>query len=102
MKVQNEGGSSFAQPSIPRFDGDYEHWSLLMENLLRSKEHWCVIEAEIPSDDESINKKELEELRLKDLKAKNYLFAAIDKSTLKTITKRDTAKQLWDAMQIKF
>ena len=31
--------SSFAQVCIARFDGDFDHWSLLMENLLRSKEY---------------------------------------------------------------
>ncbi|KAJ9538436.1 hypothetical protein OSB04_031169 [Centaurea solstitialis] len=30
--------------SIPKFDGDYEHWKMLMENLLRSKEWWHLIE----------------------------------------------------------
>lgn len=34
---------NFAQPSIPKFDGNYDHWSLLMENLLRSKEYWSVV-----------------------------------------------------------
>lgn len=76
-----------------------------MENLMRSKEYWCVIETEIPlhNDTEFVtNEKALEELRLKDLKAKNYLFAAIDRVTLKIITNRVTAKQLWEAMKIKF
>ena len=36
--------SNFAQPSIPKFDGDYNHWSMLMENLLRSKEYWSIVE----------------------------------------------------------
>ncbi|GJY62080.1 retrovirus-related pol polyprotein from transposon TNT 1-94, partial [Tanacetum coccineum] len=31
-------------PYVPKFDGDYGHWRLIMENLLRSKEYWCVIE----------------------------------------------------------
>nr|KYP57703.1 hypothetical protein KK1_003973 [Cajanus cajan]KYP57707.1 hypothetical protein KK1_003977 [Cajanus cajan] len=31
---------NFVQPAIPRFDGHYDHWSMLMENLLRSKEFW--------------------------------------------------------------
>ncbi|KAK6936358.1 Cleavage/polyadenylation specificity factor, A subunit, C-terminal [Dillenia turbinata] len=30
---------NFVQPSIPRFDGHYDHWSMLMENFLRSKEY---------------------------------------------------------------
>jgi hypothetical protein len=36
--------STFAQPCIPKFDGDYEHWNMLMENLLRLKEYWSVFE----------------------------------------------------------
>jgi len=30
--------TSFTTPCVPKFDGDYDHWSLLMENLLRSKD----------------------------------------------------------------
>jgi hypothetical protein len=37
--------SNFTAPSVPKFDGDYDHWSLIMENLLRSKEYWSVIES---------------------------------------------------------
>ncbi|GMJ02452.1 hypothetical protein like AT1G48720 [Hibiscus trionum] len=35
---------NFMQPDVPRFDGHYDHWSLLMENLLRSKGYWNLIE----------------------------------------------------------
>ncbi|KAH7571498.1 hypothetical protein JRO89_XS04G0062700 [Xanthoceras sorbifolium] len=34
---------NFVQPVIPRFDGHYDHWSLLMENFLRSKEYWHIV-----------------------------------------------------------
>lgn len=47
-------------------------------------------------------KKSLEELKLKDLKAKNYLFQSVDKSILKTIIQKDTSKQLWDSMKRKY
>ena len=98
--------SNFVSPCIPKFDGDYEHWNMLMENLLRSKEYWNVIEIGYvePASGEILNnaqKKTLEETKLKDLKVKNYLFQSIDKSILKTITQKDTAKQLWDSMKIK-
>ena len=36
--------NNFAQPCIPKFDGDYDHWCMLIENLPRSKEYWSVIE----------------------------------------------------------
>ena len=37
-KMTTEG--NFVQPSIPRFGGHYDHWSMLMENFLRSQELW--------------------------------------------------------------
>ncbi|KAI5387042.1 hypothetical protein KIW84_073263 [Lathyrus oleraceus] len=46
-------------------------------------------------------KKNLEKMKLKDLKAKNYLFQSLDKSILKTITQKETSKQLWDSMKMK-
>ncbi|MCH83436.1 homeobox-leucine zipper protein HDG8-like, partial [Trifolium medium] len=39
--------SYFVQPAIPKFDGYYDHWAMLMENLLRSKEYWNQIEDEV-------------------------------------------------------
>ena len=35
---------SYKQPIIPHFDGHYDHWSMLIENFLRSKEYWTLIE----------------------------------------------------------
>ncbi|XP_062014079.1 uncharacterized protein LOC133730517 [Rosa rugosa] len=35
---------NFVQPAIPRFDGHYDHWSMLMENFLRSKKYWSLVE----------------------------------------------------------
>ena len=32
----------FVQLTIPRLDGHYDHWSILMENILMSKEYWIV------------------------------------------------------------
>ncbi|XP_013624864.1 PREDICTED: uncharacterized protein LOC106331056 [Brassica oleracea var. oleracea] len=97
---------NFTTPSVPKFDGDYDHWSLLMENLLRSKEYWCVIDPgyedlrSVAAPDQA-QQKALEEAKLKDLKAKNYLFQSIDKTILKTITQKETSKQLWDSMKVK-
>nr|GLL16776.1 hypothetical protein CK203_038427 [Ipomoea trifida] len=69
--------SSFVQPAVPKFDGHYDHWAMLMENFLRSKEYWIVVENEIPA-------------------------AAEDRSILETILKKDTAKNIWDSMKQKF
>lgn len=78
-----------------------------MENFLRSKEYWNLVETGIPvatggADSSDAQKKALEELKLKDLKAKNYLFQAIDRSTLETILKKDTAKEIWDSLKQKY
>ena len=39
---------NFVQPAIPRFDGHYDHWSMLMENFVRSKEYWQIVESGVP------------------------------------------------------
>ncbi|XP_024969208.1 uncharacterized protein LOC112508729 [Cynara cardunculus var. scolymus] len=99
--------SNFIAPCVPMFDGDYDHWSLLMENLLCSKEYWSIVQdgyhepaaLEASSTDQQ---KVLNEAKLKDLKAKNYLFQAIDKSILKTITQKEMAKQIWESMKVKY
>ena len=75
--------SNFVQAAIPRFDGHYDHWSMLMENFLRSKEYWPIVESGIQALAPNTvlpdaQKTKLEGRKLKDLKAKNYLFQAID------------------------
>nr|DAD24124.1 TPA_asm: hypothetical protein HUJ06_025587 [Nelumbo nucifera] len=65
---------NFVQPAIPRFDGHYDHWSMLMENFLRSKEYW----------------------------QRKILFQAIDRSILETILCKDTSKHIWDSMKKKY
>ena len=37
----------YVQAAIPQFDGHYDHWAMRMENLLRSKEYWHLIESGI-------------------------------------------------------
>ncbi|PNX99782.1 copia-type polyprotein [Trifolium pratense] len=97
--------SNFLQPAIPRFDGYYEHWSMLMENLIRSKEFWDLIETGVvtaPTNATAEQRKIAEESKLRDLKVKNYLFQSIDRSILETILNRETAKDIWDAMRRKY
>ncbi|CAL8136224.1 unnamed protein product [Prunus armeniaca] len=99
---------SFVQPAIPKFDGHYDHWSMLMENFLHSKEFWSLVEEGIlvPEADGSgltaAQKKTMEDQKLKDLKVKNYLFQAIDRNIMETILVKDTAKQIWDSMKLKY
>jgi hypothetical protein len=47
-------------------------------------------------------RRRLDELKLKDLKCKNYLFQAIDRTILETILQKNTSKQIWDSMKKKY
>ena len=107
VKVKLMASESFVQFAIPRFDGHYDHWSMLMENFLRSKEYWTVVVSVVAKPTEDVvltdaQKTELEELKLKDLKAKNYIFQAIDRSILETILCKDIVKHIWDSMKKKY
>lgn len=102
MATTEERG--FLQPAIPKLDEHYEHWALLMENLLRSKEYWSLIENGIPplpADANQEQRKVVEEAKVKDLKVKNYLYQAIDRRTIETILKKGTTKEIWDSLKIK-
>ncbi|GKU96956.1 hypothetical protein SLEP1_g10137 [Rubroshorea leprosula] len=96
---------NYVQPSIPRFDGHhYDHWSMLMENFLRSKEYWTVVEGGVPEPTAGANdaqRAEIEKEKLKDLKAKNYLFQSIDRAILEIILNKSTSKNIWDSMKKK-
>ena len=84
---------SFIKAVIPRFDGHYDHWSMLTENFLWSKEHWKVVCSGI-QEPPVTETQEIEVRKLKDLKAKNYLFQSIDHSILETILCKDTFKDI--------
>jgi transposase InsO family protein len=76
-----------------------------MENLLRSKEYWSLIETGVvtaPANATAEQQRIANESKLKDLKVKNYLFQAIDRSILETILVRDTARDIWEAMRRKY
>ncbi|XP_057982379.1 uncharacterized protein LOC131167602 [Malania oleifera] len=99
--------SNFVQAAIPRFDGHYDHWSMLMENFLRSKEYWLIVESGIeePTTNTVVTdaqKTALEGRKLKYLKAKNYRFQAIDPPILETILSKETSKDIWDSMKKKY
>ncbi|KAK9155989.1 hypothetical protein Sjap_003469 [Stephania japonica] len=77
---------------------------MLMENFLRSKEYWTVVVSGVAEPAVGVvltdaAKSEFEALKLKNLKAKNYLFQAIDRSILETILCKDTSKHIWDSMK---
>ena len=66
---------------------------MLMENFLRSKDYWTIVVSRVVESTEGVvlkntQKIELEGLKLKDLKAKNYLFQAIDCSDTTDINRK--------------
>ena len=80
---------------------------MLMKNFLHSKEYWSLVETGIPVAAEGVEiteaqQKTIADQKLKVLKVKNYLFQAIDRTIMKTILNRDTAKQIWDSMKQKY
>ena len=95
----------FVPPAIPKFDGHYDHWSLLMENFLRSKEMWNIVEEGITvaaGTATDAQKKAVDDAILKDMKVKNYLFQAIDREILDTILDKSTSKGIWVSMKQKY
>ncbi|RDX67942.1 hypothetical protein CR513_53121, partial [Mucuna pruriens] len=91
--------SGFVQSIIPKFDGHYDHWCMFMENFMKLKEYWSKVANDIlvvPEENQlsEAQKKATDEASLKDMKAKNYLFQAIDRSILETILNKDTAKDI--------
>jgi hypothetical protein len=87
--------------AIPKFDGHYDHWAMLMENLLRSKEYWVIVEQGVPvqpATPTAEQRKLVEEGKLKDLKAKNYLFQSIDRSIIETIFDKSLSRAIWESM----
>lgn len=102
MAKQN---GNFVQPAIPRFDGHYDHWAMLMENFLRSKEYQQLIETGMPTAaarETETQKQAREDAQLKDLKVKIYLFQAIDKTIVETILNKSTAKGIQDSIRQKY
>ena len=92
---------------IPHFDGYYNHWSELMENLLRAKGLWSLVENgfEEPRPGTLLTETQqmqLDDARTKDHQVKHYLFQSLDRSVFEQISDRCTSKIVWDSMRLKF
>ncbi|XP_052724868.1 uncharacterized protein LOC108347250 isoform X1 [Vigna angularis] len=78
---------------------------MTMENFLRSKEMWQLVEDGIPKlgiTPSEAERKNVAEATLKDLKVKNYLFQAIDREILETILDKSSSQAIWQSMQQKY
>ncbi|GAA0163300.1 hypothetical protein LIER_19199 [Lithospermum erythrorhizon] len=92
---------------IPQFDGHYDHWSEMMENLLKAKGLWGVIERGHVEPLEGTlltdNQQALvEESRVRDHQVKHYLFQALDRTVFEQILDRSTAKIIWNSLKKKY
>ncbi|GAA0160582.1 hypothetical protein LIER_17103 [Lithospermum erythrorhizon] len=92
---------------IPHFDGHYDHWSEMMENLLRAKGLSGIIEKGIgePVDNAALTEHQralLDEVRTKAHQVKHYLFQALDREVFEKILDRRSSKIIWDSMKKKF
>ena len=71
------------QLAIPKLDGHYDHWCMLMENFLHSKEYWNLIEQGIPIAEQGRTHWKTKEgnwrCKTEGFEVKNYLFQAIDR-----------------------
>ncbi|GAA0175178.1 hypothetical protein LIER_28408 [Lithospermum erythrorhizon] len=82
---------------VPHFDGHYDHWSELMENLLKARGLWGIVERGFVAPLEgtllSDNQQALlDNARIQDHRVKHYLFQALDRSTFEQILDRSTSK----------
>ena len=98
---------NFFQPAIPRFNGHYDHWAMVMKTFLRSKEFFDMVETgyEEPSEDEillAVQQQWLAASKLKDLKVKNYSFQSIDRTILETMLQKKTSKEICNSMKRKY
>ena len=78
-----------------------------MENLLRAKGLWSLVENgfEEPKAMTMLTESQqaqLEDARTKDHQVKHYLFQALDRTIFEQILDRRTAKNVWDSMKRRF
>ena len=105
VRVRMSAPEKFVQPAIPKFDGHYDFWSMTMENFLRSKELWQLVEkgiSKLGATPTETQQRNATEANLKDMKVKNYLFQAIDREVLETIIDKSTSQAIWRSMQQKY
>ncbi|CAL2238240.1 unnamed protein product [Prunus armeniaca] len=86
-------GNGFVQPTIPRFDGHYDHWSMLMEKFLRSKEYWDLIENGMsePAEGETLIDAQVKSSLLVHEQKHNRANEVEEQTTLKTYTHAESS-----------
>ncbi|KAG2404336.1 uncharacterized protein HKW66_Vig0112580 [Vigna angularis] len=98
----------FVQPSISKFDGHYDFLAMTMENFLRSKELWSLVEVGIPTpviglgSSGKAQKVVVEAAKFNDLRVKNFLFQSIDREIFETILDKSTSQEIWNSIKQKY
>ncbi|KAH0672650.1 hypothetical protein KY290_024887 [Solanum tuberosum] len=82
--------NNFVQAAIPYFD---EYWPIVEDDI------GVPVEGEVLTN---AQKAEFKARKMKDLKAKNYLFQAIERPIMETIFCKETSKDIWDSMKNKY
>lgn len=105
--VQRDKLITLFKPAILRFDGHCDHWTIWMENFLRSKDLFDMVETSYEELSKgnallAVQQQRLTTLKLKDLKVKNYLFQSIDQTILETMLQKKMSKEIWDSMKKKY
>ncbi|KAK1417486.1 hypothetical protein QVD17_26615 [Tagetes erecta] len=96
--------SNHGNPSasyVPVFKGEgYEHWSLRMKTILRSRELWDVVYLGITATADG--PQEQREVKKKDAQAMTIIQQGIHDSLFSRIAAADSAKDTWDILRIEY
>ncbi|KAJ6423528.1 hypothetical protein OIU84_024484 [Salix udensis] len=88
--------AAIAISNNPKVDQKFESCGSFKDSKEMAENHF--VQPAIPKLDE----KAIDDQKLKDLKVKNYLFQAIDRSILETILNKETSKNIWDSLKQKY
>ena len=95
-------GQSITRP--PYFNGsNYVYWKMRMQNFLISTDYqlWNIVtnDIRITNSEDDYTIEDIDKIQ-KDAKAKNSLYCAWAPSEFEKISSCDTAKEIWDTLQV--
>ena len=95
-------GQSISRP--PFFDGsNYVYWKMRMQNFLIATDYslWLVVKdgRKVTNTEDNYTFEDIEKIQ-RDAKAKNSLYCALAPSEFEKISSCDTAKEIWDKLQV--
>ncbi|KAD5803068.1 hypothetical protein E3N88_14428 [Mikania micrantha] len=98
--ADNMANPSSSTPLIPVFKGDgYEHWSVRMKTILRSKELWDVTFLGVTAADGGGDTRAAKK---KDAQAMTIIQQGVHDSLFSRIATADSAKETWDILRLEF